>query len=108
MWLWLSKLGAGIAGFFAALIAKKTAAGLALIATYALLTVGIIAAVMSSLTAAQQTVAGFGSLPSEVLTGFLFFMPDNLSFCVGLVIAARIQVTLYLWNVRNLRWMAQA
>ena len=98
----LSGLFASIASFFALHVAKKTAFGLAAVAVFAGLTIALMATITGLITAALAT----GSMPSAVVQGFAYFMPDNLPACVSALIAADVATALYRWNIENLKLMA--
>lgn len=92
-----------IAGFFGIWLSKKVAFGAAAVATYAGLSVAIVAVVMASISGLQSAFIGMGGLPASFMLGFLYFMPDNLNAALGVVVAARVSVSVYQWNVIALK-----
>lgn len=95
-----------LAGFFAQWLTRKVAFAAAAVATYSALTVAVVAAVMLAISALQSAFIGMGGLPAAFMLGFLYFMPDNLNAALGIVVAARVTVTVYQWNVIALKLVA--
>ena len=98
----VASLFGSLASFFAAWVTKKTALGLAAVTVFGLLTVALMALIATSVNAALSMDA----LPAGVVTGFAMFMPDNFTACMSSIIAAKIAVALYRWNVKNLELLA--
>jgi len=95
-------LFASLASFFAQWVVKKTAFGLAAIATFAVLTVAFIAAMVALING----VLAVGLLPSWFIFGFSYFMPTNFIPLFSATVAAHVAAAVYQWNCENLRVMS--
>ncbi len=91
-----------LAGFFATWMTKKTALGVAAVAVFGTLTVGL----MAVITAAINIVLAVAPMPDMVIFGFWYFMPSTLPACVSAIVAADIAAAIYAWNVENLKLIA--
>jgi hypothetical protein len=98
-------LGALIAGLFGSLatflarfVGIKFAFGAAAVAAFAVLTIGFLAVIASTLTA----IAWSGTLPDGFIMGFSYFMPSNFPTVVSALISLKIVAALYRWNNRQL------
>jgi hypothetical protein len=100
----LASLFGSLASFFGIMVAKKTAMALAAVAVFATLT----AALMAAIAGAISTVLTVIPLPSAVVFGMWYFMPENLPACASALISANVAAALYRWNVQNLQLVAQA
>ncbi len=98
--IWLGALFVQFAVWLAQWMTKKVAFAVAAIATFSLLTLGLVAA-MQALIAGMILV--FPESHPMVLTIMWVGIPDNATLCLGAVIAADTAVALYKWNVENLR-----
>lgn len=98
----LVNLFAGVAGFFAQWLTKKTALAAAAVAVFATLTVTLYTAVGAMLTAVAVAVPA----DSALLMGMWVAFPDNVQPLIALAIATDTSIALYRWNVENLRLMA--
>lgn len=103
---WLATLLVSIfnalVNFFVVWFTKKTAIGLAAIAVFFTLTVGlwtIVGTSLHALTYALLDHPGF-------LMGLWVAVPSNAQACISATIAADTAIALYKWNNENLRLMA--
>ena len=94
-----ASLFASLAGFFGAWLTKKAAFAAAAISVFALLTVGLMALIATSISA----VLVLPGLPAAVAQGMRMFIPDNLPAVASVVIASDAAIALYRWNVENLK-----
>jgi len=83
---------------------KKTATTLAAIGVFT----ALVAAFTLAIAAGISSVLSATSLPSAVLQGMASFMPANLPFCVGAVLAAEATAAVYRWNRQSLMIAVQS
>jgi len=100
----IAGLFGSLASFFARFLVAKTAVAVAAVTVFAALTVAFVVVISSALTA----VLWSGALPSAFVLGFSFFMPDNFSACVSVIISSEIAAALYRWNIRNVQIFSTA
>jgi len=93
-----------LAMFFAKIIGKKMAFGLAMVAAFAGLTITFGVAIASAI----GVLGDLPVLPDGVRWGVVYFMPSNLSTCVGAIVAAKGLSAAYAWNVRNMSWLVHS
>lgn len=92
----------GLVNFFAAWMSKKIALGVAAVALFSTLTLGLWAAIGLSFTGLVAMIPS----DSAILIGLWVAVPDNAQPCIAATIAADTAIALYRWNVENLRLMA--
>lgn len=96
-------LFSGLAGFFAKWVAQKTAFAAAAIGTFGILTVGLYAVLSGLLAGLMATFPASGGVVATLVWAVT---PPQLPAGIAAVISAETAITLYRWNVENLRLAA--
>jgi hypothetical protein len=99
----LVSLFGGIAGFIAQYFGKKATVGIALVATLATITGGLLL-VMRAAIAAIVPIIGDGNFA----VGVGIAIPSNFSSCMAAIVSTWTACTLYSWKREALKLFAQA